>query len=137
MSDTEEPTCTEDTNEILNDESHCGFITKPDGPFAACLAEDPERTSYFNDCVYDSCEMVSNITLVKEQVCNTLADLWLECADPDIIYRTPEMCPPSKSNITIFVRHAKTKSLFLSAKKELNHHVCSPSQSKITIFVCQ
>ena len=97
MSDSEEPHCDADTNKVLNDGSHCGFMMKPDGPFAECLAFNPELVSgLFNDCIYDTCALWDNPTLVKEQICDTLAVLWFVCGDGEITYRSADMCPPSR-----------------------------------------
>ena len=82
---------------VLTDEKHCGFMTNPAGPFAACLKERRDLVEgLFDDCLYDSCALFGNDTLVGEQVCDSLAALWMACADADIDYRSPEMCPRSR-----------------------------------------
>ena len=93
-----EPTCDADTTNILNDEDHCGFIKRPNGPFAECMNVNPELVNgFFEDCIYDACALWGNPDDVEEQMCNTLATLFLACQEEligPIDYRS-QICPPS------------------------------------------
>ena len=76
---------------VIKDNDHCGFMYKTNGPFKDC---DPALVdTHHQDCVYDSCALKDNMA---EQVCDALAALWLACGDDDIVYRSLEMCPPSR-----------------------------------------
>ena len=93
MSNSTEPECDNATMIMLQDEYHCGFMKKPDGPFADCLLENPDLNNFFIDCLYDACALGEEE--FTDQICTALEALAIACEDDDINY-TDEICQPSK-----------------------------------------
>ncbi|XP_030069242.1 IgGFc-binding protein [Microcaecilia unicolor] len=85
------PLCTEEEKQIYKNEIYCGLIVKADGPFSLChTTVDP--SSFFNDCVYDSCQYKGRYTVL----CDAISTYVSECQIKGIQiqeWRSPTFCP--------------------------------------------
>ncbi|XP_075047174.1 IgGFc-binding protein-like [Mixophyes fleayi] len=89
------PQCSEEETLEYSSETYCGIIIKKDGPFSKCYGTiDP--TSYFTDCVFDSCQYQGRYTVV----CGAIARYVAECQENEIEieeWRKYTKCDPSCS----------------------------------------
>ncbi|XP_067094200.1 IgGFc-binding protein [Osmerus mordax] len=84
------PVCDPPKRAVFEKPSHCGVMTAPKGPFAACHSKlDP--VSYFNDCVYDLCVSEGD----EKVLCDSVAAYAFNChmAGVDLDWRTSSFCP--------------------------------------------
>uniref|UniRef100_A0A4W3ICH6 Zonadhesin-like n=1 Tax=Callorhinchus milii TaxID=7868 RepID=A0A4W3ICH6_CALMI len=74
-----DPECTEEETDKYEGPAYCGILVDPFGPFAACHYKiDP--MSFFNDCVYDMCELDGS----KTELCDALEAYVNECQQRNI-----------------------------------------------------
>ncbi|XP_072266261.1 IgGFc-binding protein-like [Pyxicephalus adspersus] len=87
-----QPNCTDDEKDIITSSNFCGLITDKNGPFKDCHnVIDP--LIYFNNCVYDLCEM----TLNPDILCNSLEAYAEICQASGVIikpWRNNTFCEP-------------------------------------------
>ncbi|XP_068098403.1 IgGFc-binding protein-like [Hyperolius riggenbachi] len=75
-------TCSLEQQKIYYDETKCGLITKPDGPFSQCL-ESIDSKIFADNCVYDACLNGGS----KQILCNSLATYADICQKRNITIR--------------------------------------------------
>jgi len=82
--------CTEAEKRAYRGDKHCGLLVKQGGPFAACHgAVDP--TSYFDDCLFDTCLYKGH----QETVCHSLGAYVTACQSQGVRlkpWRTAAFC---------------------------------------------
>eukprot|EP00062_Callorhinchus_milii_P025595 gi/632986747/ref/XP_007910409.1/ PREDICTED: IgGFc-binding protein-like [Callorhinchus milii] len=86
-----EPECSEEETEKYQGPAYCGILVDPFGPFAACHYKI-SPTSFFNDCVYDMCELDGS----KTELCEALEAYVNECQQRNITidsWRNDTFCP--------------------------------------------
>ncbi|XP_056410372.1 IgGFc-binding protein-like [Hyla sarda] len=86
------PDCSTDDTLKYSDKKYCGIIKMPDGPFSQCFdVIDP--TSYFTDCLYDSCLSGGQYSAI----CGALARYVSECQEKGVSidnWRKYTICEP-------------------------------------------
>ncbi|XP_062996675.1 IgGFc-binding protein-like [Elgaria multicarinata webbii] len=84
------PLCSNEEKEAYKGDSHCGILIRKDGPFRQCHeAIDP--TSYFDDCVFDTCQYKG----LHNIVCSGIVAYMTACQAQGIQigqWRSPAFC---------------------------------------------
>uniref|UniRef100_A0A672F8Q3 Fc fragment of IgG binding protein n=1 Tax=Salarias fasciatus TaxID=181472 RepID=A0A672F8Q3_SALFA len=99
------PDCDATRRAAFSQNSYCGIISAPNGPFAACHSKlDPQP--YFDDCVFDVCASNGDSKIL----CDSVAAYAFNChlAGVDVnSWRTPAFCPmtcPANSHYDVCAR---------------------------------
>lgn len=68
------PPCEEAQKQIYKGDRYCGILLKKDGPFRRCH-ETIDPASYFNDCVFDTCQYHGQ----HDTLCNAISTYVAAC----------------------------------------------------------
>ncbi|XP_063798279.1 IgGFc-binding protein-like isoform X2 [Pseudophryne corroboree] len=86
------PKCSDQQTLKYSNQTYCGILSKKDGPLSSCY-ETIDPTSYFTDCVYDSCQYMGQYSAV----CGAIARYVTECQEKGIEvgeWRKYTICEP-------------------------------------------
>ncbi|XP_069463306.1 IgGFc-binding protein-like [Ambystoma mexicanum] len=85
------PECTDEERESYEGPKYCGILLNPHGPFAPCHTKI-NPNAYFQDCVYDMCELEGG----HKPLCEALESYVNECQDRNVTlgpWRNETFCP--------------------------------------------
>ncbi|KAI0218722.1 Zonadhesin [Lamellibrachia satsuma] len=81
----------------VSSDAYCGLMGKPDGIFRNCIRRAPDlANSNRENCQFDACANMGNVTSVKRAVCGTLEAFSVQCSDRgygQVDWRTAANCP--------------------------------------------
>ncbi|XP_066462520.1 IgGFc-binding protein-like [Eleutherodactylus coqui] len=67
------PGCSQEDSLKYSDETYCGIIIKPNGPFRQCY-NVIDTSSYFTDCVYDGCLSGGQYSVICDAITRYVSD---------------------------------------------------------------